>query len=508
MRYVQAAVHLRFRPPSRERRDGVEGDLNIREVSMIARPKTFIAVVSMVSLLAPAGPATPAFAQATRPRVLYVSNLGSDPGSATVAMFTVDRQTGSLSPLADPVPAGAGPRGVVATPDGRFVYVADTDGGQMLVYSVGKSGKLTALETVPTDGDPFGLAMAPDGRTLYAAAQGTDQVAVFPVGPDGRLGQQVSVASGGKNPRGVAVSPDGRFVYVTNGLRDPAVPGTLAVFAVTGDGHLPLKLLTSIEIGRFGASITISPDGRFLYAESQATNQIRGYRRSADGLLAELPGSPFASPNDPEGIAITPDARHIYTAATGQMPNGTPGGPGNVQGFNAQPSGSLGPARLFEAGQLPNALALSPSARFLYAGNGDSSDITAYAIGPDGTLRQIPGSPFKGLDSPAFQAMAMLPNQGPTARFSAKPGTPARFDATASADPDGRVARYDWEFGDGTVLANGGPTPTHTYTRPGTFTVTLTVTDDEGCSDHQVFTGQSTLCTGSPAARTSQTIKN
>ena len=102
--------------------------------------------------------------------------------------------------------------------------------------------------------------------------------------------------------------------------------------------------------------------------------------------------------------------------------------------------------------------------------------------------------------------MAMLPNQGPTAQFSIKSGTPARFDATASNDPDGRVARYDWDFGDGAVLPNGGPTPTHTYTRPGTFTVKLTVTDDEGCSDHQVFTGQSTLCTGSPAARTFQTI--
>jgi PKD repeat protein len=81
-----------------------------------------------------------------------------------------------------------------------------------------------------------------------------------------------------------------------------------------------------------------------------------------------------------------------------------------------------------------------------------------------------------------------------------------RFDATASDDPDGRVARYDWDFGDGTVLPNGGPTPTHSYTRPGIFRVGLTVTDDEGCSDHQVFTGQSTLCNGSSAARMFQAV--
>jgi DNA-binding beta-propeller fold protein YncE len=304
------------------------------------------------------------------------------------------------------------------------------------------------------------------------------------------------------------VSPDGRFVYVTNGTRNPAVPGTLAIFAVTDGGSL--RLLKSIDIGRFGSGITISPDGRFLYAESQATNQVHAYRRGADGLLTELPGSPIASPNDPEGIIVTPDAGHIYVAATGQNSDGTPGsGPGNVQAFRVQSGGSLGSAKLFDAGSLPNALALSPSARFLYASNSDSNNITAYAIGPDGALSQIPGSPFSGIDSPGPEAMAMLPNQGPTARFSintSKSGTLARLDATASDDSDGRVARYNWDFGDGTVLPNGGPAPSHTYTRSGTFTIKLTVTDDEGCSDQQVFTGQSVLCNGSPNAHTVKTI--
>ena len=360
---------------------------------MLARPIAFIAGALMLSLLASAGPAFGDDAQATRPRVLYVSSDGSE--ASSVAMFTVDRQTGALTPLANPIPAGTGALGVVATPDGRFVYVADTDADRVLIYSVGKSGVLTKLDEAQTDGDPFEMAMAPDGRTLYAAVQGTDQVESFPVRPNGHLTSPASVPSGGTNPRGVAVSPDGRFVYVTNGTRNPAVPGTLAIFAVTDGGSL--RLLKSIDIGRFGSGITISPDGRFLYAESQATNQVHAYRRGADGLLTELPGSPIASPNDPEGIIVTPDAGHIYVAATGQNSDGTPGsGPGNVQAFQVQSGGSLGPAKLFDAGSLPNALALSPSARFLYASNSDSNNITAYAIGPDGALSQIPGSPFSG----------------------------------------------------------------------------------------------------------------
>lgn len=472
---------------------------------MLARQKALIAGASMMSLLAPALPAGPALADdATRPRVLYVTNLGTEGVTTpTVTMFTVDRRTGSLTLLPGTVPAGVGPRGVVATPDGRFLYVADSDSGNVLIYRVLRSGALAALDEVPADGDPFGLAMAPDGRTLYAGSQGTDKITIFTVREDGRLFLRKSVRSGGTNPRGVAVSPDGRFVYVTNGTRDPAVPGTLATFAVAGGG---LELLDSIVIGRFGAGITISADGRLLYAESQASNLVRGYQRGADGRLAELPGSPFASSDDPEGITITPDARHVYLAATGQTPDGQPGGSGNVQAYDARPGGTLGPATVLAAGKLPDSIVLSPGARFLYASNGNSNDISGYAIGSDGTPRELATSPFKGLDSPGFQAMAMLPDQGPTARFTVRPGAPARFDATASDDPDGRVARYDWDFGDGTVLPDGGPTPAHTYARPGTFTITLTVTDDESCADLQVFTGQSVLCNGSAAARAVRTI--
>ena len=109
----------------------------------------------------------------------------------------------------------------------------------------------------------------------------------------------------------------------------------------------------------------------------------------------------------------------------------------------------------------------------------------------------IPGTVL--WDSGERERMLIQPQPAPTASFTAKPAAPgaeSRFDAGAST----RAARYDWDFGDGTTLADGGPTPRHTYAKAGVYDVKLTVTDAQGCSVRQVYTGQSTECPGGSAA--------
>jgi hypothetical protein len=57
-------------------------------------------------------------------------------------------------------------------------------------------------------------------------------------------------------------------------------------------------------------------------------------------------------------------------------------------------------------------------------------------------------------------------------------GTAALFDGSGSVDPDGTIVSYLWDFGDGTT--GSGQFVNHTYPTPGSFTVTLTVSDDDG----------------------------
>ncbi|MGY1595220.1 PKD domain-containing protein, partial [Geodermatophilus sp. SYSU D00708] len=70
-------------------------------------------------------------------------------------------------------------------------------------------------------------------------------------------------------------------------------------------------------------------------------------------------------------------------------------------------------------------------------------------------------------------------NAAPTAAFTATAaGLQVSVDGSASADADGSIASYAWEFGDGTT--GTGATAAHDYTVGGTYTVRLTVTDDSG----------------------------
>ena len=146
-----------------------------------------------------------------------------------------------------------GPRDVDITTDGRSVYVAA--GNQLVVFardtSSGALGFLQCIGPAPcstvTAGSTFeSVAVSPDGASVYA--RGTNQLVVFDRSSDGTLTQKLALAGcfaeesllpctavaglAGYSDE-IAVSPDGRHVYVTN-----QSPGGVAVFARAGDGSL------------------------------------------------------------------------------------------------------------------------------------------------------------------------------------------------------------------------------------------------------------------------------
>ncbi|RWZ50892.1 PKD domain-containing protein [Labedella phragmitis] len=102
-----------------------------------------------------------------------------------------------------------------------------------------------------------------------------------------------------------------------------------------------------------------------------------------------------------------------------------------------------------------------------------------YAEGGTYTVTLLVTDNRGGTATTTREVTVTAPNVAPTASFTAEAtNLSATFDASASTDPDGTIASYAWNFGDG---QNGtGATTNHTYGSAGDFLVTLTVTDNRG----------------------------
>ena len=81
----------------------------------------------------------------------------------------------------------------------------------------------------------------------------------------------------------------------------------------------------------------------------------------------------------------------------------------------------------------------------------------------------------------------VIVNAPPIASFtSACSGLTCSFNASGSSDPDGTIASYAWTFGD--AATGSGATASRTYAAGGTYTVTLTVTDNAAATNQTVTT--------------------
>ena len=102
---------------------------------------------------------------------------------------------------------------------------------------------------------------------------------------------------------------------------------------------------------------------------------------------------------------------------------------------------------------------------------------------------------INALTLPGDAADYPVANQPPVADaggpYSEILGNAISFDGSGSSDADGTIASYSWDFGDGNT--GTGVNPAYTYATDGVFTVTLTVTDNDGATDAATTTATVTV---------------
>jgi YVTN family beta-propeller protein len=411
----------------------------------------------------------------------------------------------------------------VAVAQARYAYVADAGFGEVSVIDT-DTGQVVG-EPITTDKGTWSIALTPDGKFAFASNYSSNDVSVIDTETNQVVGEPIEVSKYGSYPNGVAISPDGKTAYVATET------GLDAGQLVSIDVATRQVVGQPVELERRANALAVAPDGMRVYVSSgDEQGRVWLVYPQVDSVASwhiEVPGGRIGE------MAITPDGKHLVVTHPESK---------SVSVIDTGSSQVIGPP--IEVGAGARGLAISPDGNLAYAVGGNALsviDLSAndqvideipvpggaveIALSPSGDRafvttannkvvvidteeRQVIGEPIKvGTQA---EGIAVVPDQAPIASFSGAPLSQDRswgFNGAASGDPDGSIASYDWSFGDGQTMPNGGASATHAYDAPGTYPVSLTLTDNEGCSTALIFTGQTAYCNGKPSASQTQTVE-
>jgi 6-phosphogluconolactonase (cycloisomerase 2 family) len=339
-------------------------------------------------------------------KIVYVTNWESD----DIGALRLERN-GSLQgpPRVFPVVDGAlNPLVAALGPDGKHLYVSDWGSGDISTYEIGRRGTLIPRVKVKPAGPPLtnpsGLAISGDGKHLFLAAfngGGHGTISSFTIDRSGRPSPLVTVDAHGDGSAGIALSPDGRTLYVAN-----MTSGDVSVFAVGRDGSLRWMRSAASGAGAFFPAVT--PNGRWLVVANATSSDLSVFRVLSRRRLRPTAGPTPAEGDGPRGVVISPDGRHVYVA---HYNGGT--GPGSVAAFLLERDGRLIPAgaAVPTGGNGAEAMVLDPSTRRLLVANfntGGLGSISSLALHRDGGV-SLAGEPVStGGEEPDFGGLTIL----------------------------------------------------------------------------------------------------
>ncbi len=207
----------------------------------------------------------------------YVANSGA----ATVSVIRTSDNT-----VTKVIPVGSGSfgfAGLAVTPNGAKVYVTNQNGNSVSVIN------RTAGDTVsvvPVGAGPFNVGIRPDGAFAYVTNNGGNSVSVIQVSNNSVL-TTIPVAAG---PEGVGFAPDGTAAYVSH-----CAANTIALISMTTN-----QVVTYIpSTGSCSVVVAVSPGGRFVYVTNEFSNNVTVISAQTRAAVATFSVGP-----NPFGIAI------------------------------------------------------------------------------------------------------------------------------------------------------------------------------------------------------------
>ena len=198
------------------------------------------------------------------------------------------------------IPVPKGPHGLVMTPDGRKVYVSSDGASTVSVIDTISDQVVSSIDVGP---NPHGLAISPDGRKLLVMAFGANQAMVIDTTSDRILGQiPVPLAHNG------AISSDGRMAYVGSQQQGATAIAVLDL--------IDMKEIAKVSLDKTPRGLDLSPDGKWLYFTVAGSDAVWVLDTAANQIVGQI-----ATGASPHVALFAPDGQValVVNQGTGEL---------------------------------------------------------------------------------------------------------------------------------------------------------------------------------------------
>lgn len=285
----------------------------------------------------------------------------------------------SLDPAGVTSPVGQMPLGMAASPDGRRLVLLLGGWREHGLQVLDRAGRVT--QTLPQVAAFVGLVFSADGKTLYASGGNTDVVYRYRwAGDTATLADSIVLAprapraDGTHYPAGLALSPDGRFLYVAENLAD-----SLAVVdagsAATAQNVVSSPVLQRLPTGRYPYGVAVGADGT-VFVSNWGANTVSVFTPAGDGRLAPAPAIPAG--RHPSALITNRSGTRLFVAS---------GSTDRVAAVDTRARRVVAtlldpPPAGPDEGTTPDALALSADGTRLFAAEADANAVALFDLSP------------------------------------------------------------------------------------------------------------------------------
>ncbi len=339
------------------------------------------------------------------PRIDFMYPPGGSPGTILTIVGTSFDSTAANNTLlfGNSVPAGAL---ISASPTVLTLRVPDQATTAALTLSASANKALSPRPfladvtspaaavnaSVPLPSAPQGVAISPDGRKLYVAEAGAVTMistvsnktivpnAVYPNTPHA-VGQ------------GIVASPDGRRVYVTAGAAGVIAMDAALIQAIPEESISDFTAGSATGVG--AQALAMSPDGTRLYVADNLAGGVLRIVTLTTG--SHLSSAQFGTSLVPTAVAASPDGTKLYVAVTD--PTGSVGD--FVAVLDAQSATQAAPAVPIGPGAGPAGIAFSPDGKAAYVANTGANTVSVIDATSD-----TAGAPIGGVIAPVGIAVS------------------------------------------------------------------------------------------------------